>query len=75
MRNNWREYWNSANLIKVGDGAFRLTKRDDSLNFFVDRRKGGTYGMVFLFAAPGSKGSVLARGEEAEFLEGMLAKG
>jgi hypothetical protein len=42
------------------------------LDFFIDGREGRTFGMIYLFAFPGTKGSAVARGEEASFLEKMI---
>lgn len=71
--NNWCEYWANARLVKTGkNNSFRLLKENDSLDFFVDERKGRTQGMIYLFAVPGSKGSTMAQGEEASFLESVL---
>lgn len=72
---NWCEYWSKSNLVKINDNSFQLINFNDSLNFFVDKRQGRTYGMIYLFSEPGSKGSVLARGEESSFLEEFILKG
>lgn len=69
---NWCEYWSKSRLIKLNDREYRLVNENDSLDFFIDGRNGRTYGMIYLFGAPGTKGSTIARGEEAVFLEEMI---
>ena len=69
---NWCEYWSKSRLIKVDNNSYRLINDGDTLDFFIDNRAGRTFGMIYLFAYPGTKGSTLAKGEESSFLETMV---
>jgi len=69
---NWCEYWSNSRFIKISDSAFKLVNGEDYLDFYVDKRAGRTYGMIYLFSQPGTKGATIAHGEEASFLEGLI---